>query len=189
MATEKCTLWGSPRSGRSAPSTGAPDGTGTPFMPRFPVPGGLRRDRPGGGCVDGLGELGTAADAVAVAPDVDHVTTQQEAGWGPETWSTPSWAKSRRGCAHSRPRRRIPVRRPAAGGLLPASATNVRGTAWGVRFATGWWHNRCPAGAVSGGSSMTEHAGKARGTLRLGSPVRCPYGLATRSEGRLRPGA
>ena len=84
MAIEKCTLGGSPRSGRSAPCAAAPGGTGTPFHgPASSFPAGSAETarkavRPGGGWVDGPRELGTAAHAVAVAPDVDHVAAVEQ---------------------------------------------------------------------------------------------------------------
>ena len=40
--------------------------------------GALRRDGPGGGRVDGLGEFGVPSHPVAVAPDVDDVAAVEE---------------------------------------------------------------------------------------------------------------
>ena len=52
--------------------------SGHPSCPGFGVCGVLRRDGPGGGRVDGLGELGVASHAVAVAADVDDVAAVEQ---------------------------------------------------------------------------------------------------------------
>ena len=74
----KCDTFGTRRGGSGATGAGRSEkGSGRRASPGPAVFRALRRDGPGGGRVDGLGELGMAAHPVAVAPDVDHVAAVQ----------------------------------------------------------------------------------------------------------------